>query len=692
MEQERSKLLSLEMVSLLDDGAAPAAPRPPAAAPPAPRLPDPPAASAATRRAPVIELVPLGSDLGPLLLRPASTPEPGPRPEPTPEPTPAGQPAPQRTVLVVDDDKDYRRMVRHLLFEHRYNVIEAEDGAQAMATLLRQRPDLILVDYNMPRMNGYELIQEVRSRYETRATPIIMFTAAANRSHLRSLRMDISDFLEKPVPNATLLESLAKALEAAPQADLLGALDAPQTKTVLPPEAPETPSPSVVPEHSMAEEPPAAQLEEPPPAETAELLRQEDDDGTESLEIEGDATDQEKQEVVNLENQANESPVINQVNRILIRAVSMRASDIHIEPQEHHITVRVRVDGALKVLCTLPVSIHPRLAARIKIMSSLVITERRLPQDGQFRVQVKGSRVEFRVSTIPSVHGEKIVMRILGTSKLKGDLTQMRLPARDQGCLEKALNTPHGLILVTGPTGSGKTTTLYTMINMLNRPDVNILTAEDPVEYELPNISQVKVLPAIGLTFESVLRAFLRQDPDIMLIGEIRDLETANIAVKASITGHLVFSTLHTNGAVATVTRLVHMGVAPYLVAASVRMVVAQRLVRELCPACKVPVQLSDEEKKFLSEDEIDKLKTVWRHVGCPQCHQIGYTGRRAVFEVMPVDSPAMRQLICSGDKADLLNDLALQEGMTTLRQSALAAVAQGATSLHEALKVMMGG
>ncbi|MBI5623910.1 MAG: Flp pilus assembly complex ATPase component TadA [Elusimicrobia bacterium] len=704
MEEDKNKKLALRIASLLDD----------VSETPEPRGSGAPSQPVISLRPAVVEALPAGADLGsPAVQAPSevlASPEvgsavmdilpiwadpdfPAEQAVPAPAEGAAASAAPKRSVLVVDDDRDYRRMVRALLSGNGYDVYEAEDGRRALQLIALHRPDLVLVDFNMPRMNGYEMIQEVRSRFETRAIPIIMFTGASNRSHLRSLGMAISDFLEKPVSNVRLLESISSVLGAEPSPELMGAESAPSPRIVAPPKAPETtPSPKVVAAETMAEKPPAAPAEPAPTGLPPEPLEEGDEDGTELLQIEEEKKEEERQEVISLEHQANESPVISQVNRILVKAVGMRASDIHIEPQEKHITVRVRVDGTLKLLCTLPLSIHPRLSARIKIMSSLVITERRLPQDGQFKTQIRGSRVEFRVSTLPCLHGEKIVMRILGTSKLNADLAQMSLRPRDLGCVERALRTPHGLILVTGPTGSGKTTTLYTMISVLNKPEVNILTAEDPVEYEVPDISQVKVLPSIGLTFESALRAFLRQDPDIMLIGEIRDLETANIAVKASITGHLVFSTLHTNGAVATVTRLVHMGVAPYLVAASVKLVAAQRLVRDLCPSCKVPGEVSDDEKKFLAEEEVARLRSVWRSAGCPACHQTGYSGRSALFEIMPLDSAAMRQLICAGDKAEELNRLALAEGMTTLRQAALEAVARGTTSLSEALKVMLGG
>ncbi len=630
---------------------------------------------------------------------------------PIPVPTPTPAPAPQvvlppetsrfvdnrtghtsRTILIVDDNKDYRSLLKTALSGRCYQVMEAGDGASALQLLLRRQPDLVILDFNMPKMNGYELLQEIRSRAELRRIPVIMFTGAPNRQHLKSLHMDIADFLEKPVTNVRLLASIERVLASAPPVIAAGTPDMPPPAAVLPSEGPtaqsrEAPQPAV-------EQPPLETAPPPAVAEPEEMLGEE---GPEDFSEEGDIAvesveDKKDEEVHGLEELARDSPLINRVNHILMRAVGMRASDIHIEPGENRVMVRVRIDGALRQLCTLPIAIHPRLTARIKIMANLSITERRLPQDGQFRAQIRGRKVEFRVSTLPCTRGEKIALRILGQSQLKGDLTTLGLTSRDLVCVEKALHAPHGLILLTGPTGSGKTTTLYTMISKINRPDVNIMTAEDPVEYEVANISQVHIRPAIGLTFESTLRAFLRQDPDIMLIGEIRDLETAEIAVKASITGHLVFSTLHTNSAPATVVRLTHMGLAPYLVAASVRLVIAQRLVRKLCPACKVKDSISDQDKKFLSDEEFGMLKTVYRGAGCPACHQTGYMGRKPVFEVMPVESPALRQLIISENRADMLHELVLQEGMTPLRQAALSAVASGETSMEEALKIILGG
>lgn len=675
----------------------------------------------------------------PLFSRPSPAPNP-PAPGGTASgaaPQPARKAPPQpKTVLVVDDNKDYRELVRHLLEVNRYKVLEAGNGIEALALIQASTPDLMLVDFNMPKMNGYELIQEVRSNVDTHDIKIIMFTGATNRQQLRALNMDITEFLEKPVPNMKLLESVARALGPRPgqppkpaprpaeqreprpahpersvepeppsiaieRFEQGGPPPAPAQDYAVPPafppaappaepqrpaaiELPREPEPQPGPQEQAAAEPPAEQV-----PEIEEALAENDGE----LEVLDSASEkkEEAMETIGLENLAKDSPLIQRVNKILAAAVDMRASDIHIEPQETRVVVRARVDGVLKQLTTLPISIHPRLTARIKIMSNLVITERRIPQDGQFRVQMRGQKIEFRVSTLPCLKGEKIVLRILGQSKLNSDLDQLALNQRERHSVEAALKSPNGLILVTGPTGSGKTTTLYTMINVLNKPDVNIMTAEDPVEYEVPNVNQVKIRPAVGLTFESTLRAFLRQDPDVMLVGEIRDLETAEIAIKASITGHLVFSTLHTNSAPATITRLTHMGVAPYLVAASVKMVIAQRLVRKLCEHCKAAAGLTEEDRSFLTEKETERLGHIYRPVGCHHCHGTGYSGRRPVFEVMPIESSEMRNMITTKTDVDELNRLAMREGMTSLREAALAAVEAGSTSIGEALKIMMG-
>jgi len=592
-------------------------------------------------------------------------------------------------VLVVDDNKDYRDVVHYILVEGGYEVLTAEDGAQGLRMAREHKPNLVLLDFNMPALNGYEVLQELRSDETTRKMLVMMFTGAPHRRHLREMGMDIDDFLEKPISNARLLEAVANVikragLSAPPPAE--APVQAPileQAPNLLAAEqaAPEQPAPAARDGGASAEAEAMPQLEEIESRET-----ESDEEAVLDIEREKEKPEEEH----GLEDMSENSPLVKRLNRMMIRAVEMGASDIHIEPQEAALLVRMRVNGSLRQLATLPAQLASRVCARVKIMSDLVITERRLPQDGQFRATINGKKIEFRVSTLPSAYGEKIVMRVLGSSKIKSSLQDLGLTERSAQAIERALRTPHGLILVTGPTGSGKTTTLYTMLAMVNRPDVNIMTAEDPIEYRLPGITQVHVHPAIGLTFESVLRSFLRQDPNIMLVGEIRDLETADIAVKASITGHLVLSTLHTNSAPATVTRLTHMGLPPYLVAASVKLVAAQRLLKRLCAHCKVEAPLPSEDRRLLSDEEAARVPRVYRGIGCPECQQTGFVGRLPLIEVMPVQTAEMRQIILSGRGNDQIAAQAKSEGMVPLRDVALELVAKGETSLSEALKIIL--
>lgn len=403
----------------------------------------------------------------------------------------------------------------------------------------------------------------------------------------------------------------------------------------------------------------------------------------------GGEKDEEK--VFPLSTEGDASAVGRLVNGILIKALRGRASDIHLECHPKQYLVRFRIDGVLHTVMTLPTEAAGGITARLKIMAQLDIAERRMPQDGRFRVTAgKRTVTDFRMSTMPAMYGEKVVLRLLGKGELQTDVTKLGFEAEHAlPATQLALKNPSGMILLTGPTGCGKSTTLYTMINQLNKPDVNILTVEDPIEYNLLGITQVQVHPSIGLTFETVLRAFLRQDPDIILVGEIRDTETAIIAVKAALTGHLVLSTLHTNDAPSTVIRLVDMGVDPYLVAAAVRLVIAQRLVRRLCPHCKQPGTLMDDDRARLSETELDALKGLYRPKGCDQCTQIGYRGRVAVFEAMPVSTKEMKRAIADLASQAEIENLAKKEGMRNLRASALALVNEGITSLDEAFRLI---
>ncbi|OHE56933.1 MAG: type IV-A pilus assembly ATPase PilB [Thermodesulfovibrio sp. RBG_19FT_COMBO_42_12] len=385
-------------------------------------------------------------------------------------------------------------------------------------------------------------------------------------------------------------------------------------------------------------------------------------------------------------------PIVKLVNGILINAIKARASDIHIEPYENAMRVRQRVDGVMYTIMNLPVKIKAAVTSRIKIMATLDIAERRLPQDGRIKLKLgKKREIDFRVSTVPCLFGERTVLRLLDKSNLQVDLTRLGFEEEVLQYFMDALDKPYGMILVTGPTGCGKTTTLYSALNYLNKIGVNISTAEDPVEYNFLGINQVQVKEDIGLTFAAALRSFLRQDPDIIMVGEIRDFETAEIAVKAALTGHLVLSTLHTNDAPGTISRLLNMGVEPFLVAASVILIASQRLVRKVCTDCKeeenIPVPALI--RLGFSEEEAETLK-CYKGKGCPVCNGSGYKGRIALYEVMPLKDE-LKELILEGASADELKKTAIRLGMKTLRASGLAKIKNGITSVEEVVRITFG-
>ena len=385
---------------------------------------------------------------------------------------------------------------------------------------------------------------------------------------------------------------------------------------------------------------------------------------------------------------AEEAPVIRMVNMMLVEALRTGASDIHFEAMERHSRLRYRIDGALIERPSPPRALHNAIVSRIKIMSDLDIAERRNPQDGRFKVKALKKEVDIRVSILPTIHGEKVVMRTLDKSNLAPSLASLGLDDFAYQAMKHAIGQPHGIILVTGPTGSGKTTTLYSCLQDLNTPDVNIVTAEDPVEYQIEGINQVHVNQQTGLSFASVLRSVLRQDPDIVLVGEIRDGETADIAVKAALTGHLVLSTLHTNDAAGVIPRLIDMGVPPFLIASSLILAQAQRLYRKLCPLCKKPAEIDPD---VLSANQIAPAffegATLFEAGGCPKCNNIGFKGRGAFMEVLQV-SEAIRGATVKGSPADIIRSIAIQEGMATLKDVGLMKVRDGVTSLRAALEV----
>lgn len=380
-----------------------------------------------------------------------------------------------------------------------------------------------------------------------------------------------------------------------------------------------------------------------------------------------------------------EKPVIRLINKLFVEAIRRKASDIHIEPYETHSRVRFRIDGSLYEVMRLPPMLRATTPARIKVMAQLDISEKRLPQDGRIQVSTKSRRIDIRVSILPTMCGEKVVMRLLDQSGSSSDLSTSGFEENQLKLFRAAASQPYGMVLVTGPTGSGKSTTLYSALAELNKPDVNISTVEDPVEYNMAGINQVQMKESIGLNFAAALRSLLRQDPDIIMVGEIRDQETAEIAIKASLTGHMVFSTLHTNDAPSTLTRLLHMGVEPFLITASLTLVQAQRLIRIVCPKCAAPDEKVSPEMLRAAEMPEHWLETVkpLRGTGCDECGQTGFKGRRGIFETLYM-TENLRELVVKGANADTMKRAAIDEGMLTLRQSALLKLYRGETTLEE--------
>ncbi len=388
-------------------------------------------------------------------------------------------------------------------------------------------------------------------------------------------------------------------------------------------------------------------------------------------------------------NEVEDAPIVKFLHKMLLDAFNMRASDLHFEPYEHQYRVRFRIDGELREIATPPVAIKDKLASRIKVISRLDISEKRVPQDGRMKLKVGPDRViDFRVSTLPTLFGEKIVIRILDPSSAKMGIDALGYEAVEKERLLQAIGRPYGMILVTGPTGSGKTVSLYTCLNILNKPGVNIATAEDPSEINLPGVNQVNVNEKAGLTFAVALKSFLRQDPDIIMVGEIRDLETADISIKAAQTGHLVLSTLHTNDAPTTLTRMRNMGIAPFNIASSVILITAQRLARKLCPLCKVPADIPHETlvEAGFEEHEIDGSWVTYRPVGCSACNN-GYKGRLGIYQVMPISEDIQRIILKDGSALEIAEQ-ARAEGVRSLRESGLHKAKLGLTSLEEILAV----
>ncbi|MEZ5451895.1 MAG: type II secretion system ATPase GspE [Thiothrix sp.] len=394
-------------------------------------------------------------------------------------------------------------------------------------------------------------------------------------------------------------------------------------------------------------------------------------------------------DIEHLKDMASEAPVIRLVNQIMTNAMSQRASDIHIEPFESHLKVRYRIDGVIHEVDSPPQQLTAAIISRLKLMARLNIAERRLPQDGRIQLRAQGKEIDMRVSTVPTMHGESVVMRLLDKHSVKLDLNTLGFSDDNLRKIQEQLDAPHGVILVTGPTGSGKTTTLYSALTQLNTPENKVLTVEDPVEYELEGINQIQANPKIGLTFADALRSIVRQDPDVIMIGEMRDVETARIAIQSALTGHLVLSTLHTNDAASGITRLLDMGIEDYLLTSTVNGILAQRLVRRLCPQCREPhpVLPEIEEELGLRRYQPEGDMRLWHAKGCNACGNSGYKGRSAIHEILVMDDP-IRRLILKHEDAGVLQEQARKGGMRTMYEDGLLKALKGVTTLEEVLRV----
>lgn len=604
------------------------------------------------------------------------------------QPAPSKPLPPGKRVLMIDDDVTYLQLTARLLKPYAVEVEIAEGVDNGVMAARRKRPDVLLVDYNMPGVTGFELIQRLRSDEDLAAVPRIVVTGYGRVEDLReALRWDVVEVLTKPVSRQGLVESLEKAMggklpmrpaESERKTEQKPVAAAGQVELNQPRPFDAKPAGAVTVPKLPAVEPPPI----PEPANLSKLIDLKDMPQADDLEIKSPAQNA-AEELTNVD----AAPTVKAVATIFKEAIERKASDIHIEPLQKGLQVRFRLDGELVEMMTLPLGVAPGVAARIKVLASLDIAERRLPQDGRICVQLKGRRVDLRVSTLPSLYGEKIVLRIIGMAKIDGDLGKFGLPPAELDLLKWSLGQPNGLILMTGPTGSGKSTSLYRMLGYLNNGKRNIVTVEDPIEGELDGVTQVAVNADIGLTFQKALRAFLRQDPDVMLVGEIRDSETADIATRAALTGRLILSTLHTNDAVVTVSRLNNMGVPGYMLAASLRLVVAQRLVRLLCVHCRKEDVPTPAEVQVLAAGGGASISKLYRSAGCPHCAGLGFSGRAPVMEIMAVKTNAMRELIRQQAPLEPMRVQAIADGMRPLARAALDLVADGRTTLGEALR-----
>jgi type IV pilus assembly protein PilB len=625
-------------------------------------------------------------------------------------------------VLVVDDEEDIRKLLSEFLTDLGCSVLTAQNGVDAREIVTKEPIDVVFLDLKLPGESGVTLLPAFLSIKPT--LKIIVITAFPTfQSRVEARENGAYYYFIKPLELKEIgrvLDRISESLrhrrifEKAEKYNFSVEIVDPEAVKMIPERmakafcllavsrteetlkvAMEDPLDVVATDTIKActnreIEPVIAQKEEIIEAiakyyaETLDLEKSIQDLVTFETGEPGDG----EPDIDQLKVEADDAPVVRLVNLLLLQALEYRATDIHIEPRERTLSVRFRIDGTLVEVKSPPKKMQSAIISRIKILSDLDIAERRLPQDGRCRIRVGRRHIDIRVSSLPTAYGEKVVMRLLDKANLFANIEELGLEPKEQEKFINAIERPHGMMLVTGPTGSGKTTTLYSALNYINSPDKNIITVEDPVEYELEGINQVQVKPEIGLDFASALRSILRQDPDVIMIGEIRDLETAKIAVQSALTGHLVFSTLHTNDAVSSVTRLVNMGVEPYLIVSCLNMVVAQRLVRRICPYCKAESTPSSKTLKYL-EPEMAKGNGVkfYRGMGCEHCAEVGFRGRTAIYEILQLDG-VIGELVSKGASEDQLQKKALEEGMVTLLTCGVDKVKQGLTTIEEVLRV----
>lgn len=624
-------------------------------------------------------------------------------------------------ILVVDDDPGARMILSKFFSQNGCSVTEAKDGAESIERVREEQFDLIMLDLNMPAMHGNEALPRILDLVpHTRV--IIMTANASYESKVETREMGAYDYLVKPITPAKLEEVFEKSLPdpSEVQEQVISA----SASINLNPAELDREAAHIIPER-MARAFFMVVVEKTAGSITVATVDPHDVIAFDTVQTHTDLevkvvqadkeeilraiehvygqqidVDQSIQDIVTVQDdesasvpetvlqlEADETPVIQLVNLILHRAMESGASDIHIEPRENTAAVRIRIDGVMKEIPPPPRNLFQAVVSRIKILGRMDIAERRVPQDGRARISIRGHRIDLRINTLPTVYGESVVIRLLDKDNLMTDVDKLGFSDIHRQYFMDAISRPFGMVYVTGPTGSGKTTTLYSALQHLNTPERKIITVEDPVEYEVPGVNQVHVQTDIGLSFANALRAILRQDPDVIMVGETRDRETAEIAVRSALTGHTVFSTLHTNDAPASITRLIDLDIEPFLISSALNLIIAQRLIRRICPSCREEANGTDQSPSLHKLPAYAVLpEKRWIGTGCHECHHTGYRGRTAIHELLPV-TPEVRQIIQNGAHETELREVAVGLQCDTLLTSGLARVGEGVTSLEEVLK-----